>query len=307
MKNIKLYINYIIIVFIFYSCHGQNNKEEIYFESDRIKFNELEQVRDLILESFEEMDAKFFSKKERSIFKSYVNDFFQLAQDSCIPIYFDNINEGLATLHFNLEKLNFRFLIIRNNFGSFFYIGQTDKYLCYEFLKPYCNDQKDTMILNNSKLKPFSMTKTSNKIKILNKLLNEHMRNESKFTNVYNTEYSNITVEYGNITILIQLLYEIYKFNAPYSNVLQIPDFKFVDNDFKFPDRYHLIGFDYVDYKDIYTGIEYSRDSIGYIQFHKRNFGLFSWKLNYPKKGGDTFYSVEKYFIPSRKIDKKYF
>ncbi len=282
MKNIKLYINYIIIAFIFYACQGQNNKERFYFESDKIQFNELEQVRDVILESFEEVDANFFSKKEQFIFKSYVNDFFQLAQDSCIPIYFDDIHEDCATLHFNVKKLNFRFLIIRNNFGIFYYIGQTDKYLCYDLVKPYCKNYKDSMILNNFQLKPFSLTENSNDVKILNKLLNDH---KNKRSNVY--------VHNDNLTILVKIFYEMYKSNAPYSNVLQVPDFRFIN--------------DILDTKEVYTGIEHSRNSIGNIQFHKQNFGMFSWKLNYPKKGGDTFYGVEKYFIPSRKIDKKYF
>ncbi len=292
MGRIKLYLKYIIIVFIFYACQWQKNKEEFYFESDKIQFNELEQVRNLVLKNFEEMDAKFFSNKEQSIFKSYVNDFFKAAQDSCIPIYFDDIHGDWATLHFNIEELNFRFLIIRNNFGKFYYVGQTDKYLCYEFLKPYCKDYKDSMILNNFQLKPFSMTETSNEVKILNKLLNEYIRNKNKFS----------SYEYENR--IFNIFHEMYKFNAPHSNILQISDFKFINHGYR-NKRYFPLN--YVSYEEVYTGIEHSRSSIGYLRLHKRNFGLFSWKLNYPKKGGDTLYSVEKYFIPSRKIDKKYF
>ncbi len=287
MKN-KLYIiNYIIIAFIIYSCQGQKNKEEIYFESDKIQFNELEQVRDLILESFEKVDANFFSKKEQFIFKSYVNDFFQLAQDSCIPIYFDNIHQGWATLHFNITKLNFRFSIIRNSFGKFYYIGQTDKYLCYEFLKPYCKNYKDSMILNNFQLKPFSMTEISNEIKVLNELLKENIYRKNLFV-LNNVEYN----------MLLQIFYEMYKSSSKYSDILQIPDFKWIEGE---NSRFTL---EYIDRKKIYTGINFN--FMGCFQFHKRNFGMFYWDFYYSEKK-DTFYSVEKYFIPSRKIDKKYF
>ncbi len=281
MKYLKL----IILIFIFYACQEQNNKEKVYFEADHIQSHELEPIHELILNKFKKLDAHFFTNDEQDIFESYVNNFFKTAQDSCIPIYFDDIHQGCSTLRFNVKKLNFQFFILRNNLGKFYYIGQTDKWLCQNLIESYFKNQdKDTMILTNHQLPPFSLTEQSSEVKVLNKFLAKNNKNLFFHPN----------------SLFFQLFYEMYKSTALHSNILQVPDFKIIVS---YKERFSL---DTIDKKKIYTGIEHSRDSIGNIQFYKRNFGLFSWKLNYSEKR-DTFYSVEKYFIPSRKIDKKYF
>ncbi len=293
-KLLKLYLKYCIFIILLYACQEKDCKElDSSLQSTKIPIEDLDKARDVILEGLKKQIPK-----TSEIYQRYVNEIFQMSKDSCQSIYFYNIHEGLATLHYEFIHSNIHFTLVRNSVGKYYYIGTTDKFVSIDLIEPYFLEWHFPGITFSKDyiLRSFDLTPMSHDVKVINQILKEEPRLRNNFKSRYNYLQKIDLIHYFLCDLYEAEPNVLFLFEDNLINLKLVTDLKknLLEMQFDRPDTANVENL--IKNND-YEKLAYYYPNKKAIFLRKKFIGIIVLIVNYCKE--EDYFYLEKHFIPS--------